>query len=102
VSAPWRGRRPFTPFAGRIQATPASFWTTCASVRLPAFYELDLRCDRRFLYEKFTLDVYVELANANATATRRVVGLVQDSTSAPLRQDGFTIVLPSIGVHADF
>lgn len=68
-------------------------------VRLPAFYEVDLRCDRRFLFDKFALDVYIELANA--TLTRQVVGLVQEEVNGPLRRDGFTIVLPSIGVHGE-
>ncbi|HEY4188351.1 MAG TPA: TonB-dependent receptor [Polyangia bacterium] len=69
-------------------------------VRLPAFYEVDLRCDRRLLYDKFRLDVYVELVNA--TLNRQVVGLKQDALNGPLHQDGFSIVLPSVGVHGEF
>ena len=68
-------------------------------VRLPAFYEVDLRCDRRFLFDKFALDLYLELANV--TLTRQVEGLEQDQVNGPLHQNGFTIVLPSIGVHAE-
>ena len=68
-------------------------------VRLPAFYEIDVRCDRRFLFDKFTLDVYVELVNA--TWNRQVEGLQQDTLNGPLSQQGFTIVLPSIGVHGE-
>jgi len=68
-------------------------------VRLPAFYEVDLRCDRRFLFDKFALDLYVELANV--TFNRQVEGLEQDQINGPLHQNAFTIVLPSIGVHAE-
>jgi len=68
-------------------------------VRLPPFYELDLRCDRRILFDRFALDVYVELANV--TLTRQVVGLKQSSVNGPLEQNGFTIVLPSIGIHGE-
>jgi hypothetical protein len=40
---------------------------------LPPFYQLDLRLDRRFLFDNFTFDVYLELVNA--TLTRQVVAL---------------------------
>jgi hypothetical protein len=68
--------------------------------RLPAFYQIDLRCDRRFVFDKFSLDGYVELVNA--TFSRQVVGLVQMAPDAPPTQDGYRIVLPSIGVHGEF
>jgi hypothetical protein len=69
-------------------------------VRLPAFYQVDLRCDRRFLFDKFSLDGYVELVNASLS--RQVIGLVQQTPGMPPTQDGFRIVLPSIGVHGEF
>jgi hypothetical protein len=68
--------------------------------RLPPFFQIDLRCDRRFVFDKFSLDAYVELVNA--TLSRQVVGLVQMAPDAPPTQDGFRIVLPSIGVHGEF
>jgi hypothetical protein len=68
--------------------------------RLPPFYQIDLRCDRRFLFEKFALDGYVELVNA--TLSRQVVGLVQSSPGVAPTEDAFRIVLPSIGVHGEF
>jgi hypothetical protein len=69
-------------------------------VRLPAFYEIDLRVDRRFLFDKFALDLYLELVNA--TLNRQVVGLVQESADGPLTETSYSIVLPSIGVRAEF
>lgn len=68
-------------------------------VRLPDFYEIDLRIDRRFLFDAFALDVYVELVNA--TLNPQVVGLEQDSLDGPLRETSFRIVLPSIGLRAE-
>jgi TonB-dependent Receptor Plug Domain len=68
--------------------------------RLPAYYQLDLRCDRRFVFDKLTLDAYVEVVNA--TINRQVVGLVQPSPDLPPTQDAYSIVLPSIGVHGEF
>jgi hypothetical protein len=69
-------------------------------VRLPTFYQVDLRCDRRFTFDKFVLDAYVELVNA--TLSRQIIGLTQETTNGVPTQDGFRIVLPSIGVHAQF
>jgi hypothetical protein len=69
-------------------------------VRLPAFYQIDLRCDRRFLFDRFALDGYIELVNA--TLSRQVVGLDYSTSNAAPKQNGFRIVLPSIGVHGEF
>ena len=51
------------------------------------------------LFDKFTLDVYVELANV--TLNRQVQALEQNTVNGPLQQKGFTIVLPSIGIHGE-
>jgi TonB-dependent Receptor Plug Domain len=67
--------------------------------RLPPFYQLDLRAEKRWLFERWRLEVYVELGNA--TLTRNVTNL-QPRTSAPPQQEGFRIVLPAVGVHAEF
>jgi hypothetical protein len=72
---------------------------------LPAFYQLDLRVDRRFVFDRFTLEVFVDVANA--TATREVVQLTasQDpatGTMGPVEQASFRLILPTIGVHGEF
>jgi hypothetical protein len=68
--------------------------------RLPPFFQIDLRADRRFLFDKFAIDGYIEVVNA--TLSRQVVGLVQPSPGARPTEDAFRIVLPSIGVHGEF
>jgi hypothetical protein len=68
--------------------------------RLPAFYQIDLRADRRFLFDKFAVDGYFEVVNA--TLSRQVFGLVQPMPGSPPTEDGYRIVLPSLGVHAEF
>jgi hypothetical protein len=68
-------------------------------VRLPSFFQLDLRVDRRFLFDKFSLDAYLELVNA--TLSRQVTGLTQMGLERP-SQDSFRIVLPTIGLHGEF
>jgi hypothetical protein len=66
--------------------------------RLPPFYQLDLRVERRVVYDRFTLDLYLE--TVNTTATRQVVSLQR--TAAGLHQDSFRIILPSLGVRGEF
>jgi hypothetical protein len=67
-------------------------------VRLPTFYQLDLRAERRLLFEAFTLNVYVELVNA--TLSREVYELDQHPTGEP-SQRSLRIVLPAIGIRGE-
>jgi hypothetical protein len=73
-------------------------------VRLPAFYQLDLRVERRILFDRFTLDVFLEVANA--TATRQVVELPRQSAigqpAGEVSGQSYRLVLPSLGVHGEF
>ena len=69
--------------------------------RLPAFWQVDLRADKRMIFDRYRLDLFLELANA--TLTRQVTALEPvDDPAAPPRQVGFRIVLPSIGLHAEW
>lgn len=67
-------------------------------VRLPAFYQLDLRAERRFLFDVFTLRAYVEVVNA--TLTRQVYQVERD-TDGDLSQRSLQVFLPSVGVRAE-
>lgn len=73
-------------------------------VRLPAFYQLDLRVERRILFDRFTLDVFLEVANA--TATRQVLQLQRQAAigqpSGMVTGQSYRLVLPSLGVHGEF
>jgi hypothetical protein len=66
--------------------------------RLPPFYQLDLRVDRRLVFDTFTLDVYLE--TVNTTARAQVVGL--ERTAHGVAENSFRIVLPSLGVRGEF
>jgi hypothetical protein len=67
-------------------------------LRLPPFFQLDLRVDKRFVFDRFVLSAYIELVNT--TLSREVFDLkIRDGQ---LDEKGFRIVLPSLGVHADF
>jgi hypothetical protein len=69
--------------------------------RLPAFWQVDLRADKRVLLDRATLDFYLELGNV--TFNQQVTALSPvDNRNAPPENVGFRIVLPSIGVHAEW
>ncbi len=72
--------------------------TPLEMARLPPFYQLDLRFDRRFVFDSWVLYAYLELVNA--TFTRQVVGL--SLSRRGIEEDGFRIVLPSLGIRAEF
>ena len=67
-------------------------------VRLPTFYQLDLRAERRILFDALTLHVYFELVNA--TLSREVYQLDQQP-SGDLSDRSLRIVLPSLGVRGE-
>jgi hypothetical protein len=67
--------------------------------RLPAFYQIDLRVDRRIVFDRFLFDFYVELVNA--TLSRQVYAL-DEPQPGMVTQESFRLVLPSIGVRAEF
>jgi len=74
--------------------------------RLPPFPELDLRADKRIVFERWRLDVYVELGNA--TLNKEVTGYStalaggRDMPALAPVEDGYRIVLPTIGVHGEY
>jgi len=70
-----------------------------AFVRLPSFYQLDVRAERRFLFDAFTLDVYAEVVNA--TMNRMVYGLTQDPSTGAINQYSLRLFLPSVGVRGE-
>jgi hypothetical protein len=67
--------------------------------RLPTFYQLDLRFDKRFLFDRFILDVYFEVVNS--TWTREVFDIRRNGRGE-LVETGFPLAFPSLGVHAEF
>lgn len=67
--------------------------------RLPAFYQIDVRVDRRVYYDKFQLDLYAELVNATLTPQAYALTINQ---SDQIDQKSFRLILPSLGVRAEF
>jgi hypothetical protein len=81
-----------------VNAGPANTGQTETFVRLPAFYQLDLRAERRFLFDAFTIHLYLEVVNA--TLTRQVYHLDQ-SPDGSLSQRSLRVVLPSLGLRGE-
>ena len=67
--------------------------------RLPTFYQVDLRIDRRVVYDRFIFNFYIELVNA--TLTRQVYGITE-TLPGQFQEQSFRLVLPSIGVRGEF
>lgn len=70
---------------------------------LPAFYQLDLRVERRMVFDRFVMSLYADFANV--TLTREVVQVIytyDNSTgmTGPVARD-FHLILPTIGIHAE-
>jgi hypothetical protein len=65
---------------------------------LPAFYQLDLRVERRYVFDRFTMSLYADFANV--TLTREVVQVVSSPPDGPMEQS-FRLILPTIGIHAE-
>jgi hypothetical protein len=66
---------------------------------LSDFPQLDLRADKRFTFDNYTLDAYVELVNA--TMSEEVYDVKQDTSGATITS-AYRLVLPSIGIHAEW
>jgi hypothetical protein len=67
--------------------------------RLPSFPQLDLRGDKRFIFDAYVMDVYVELVNT--TLSREVYDEKRQLDGSSTRR-GFRLVLPSIGIHVEW
>ena len=68
-------------------------------IQLPGFPQLDLRVDKRFIFDKFVMEAYVELVNA--TLSREVFDVKQQPSGA-VYENYYRLVLPSAGVHVEW
>ncbi len=68
-------------------------------INLPGFPQLDLRADKRFIFDTFVLDAYLELVNS--TLSREVFDVKRESTGT-ITENYYRLVLPSAGVHVEW
>jgi hypothetical protein len=66
--------------------------------RLPTFYQADLRVDKGFVFDHFVMNVYVEAVNT--TLSKQVFDIKRILGEEDARY--YQIVLPSLGVHAEW
>ena len=67
-------------------------------VELPDYYQIDLRAERRFVFDRFIMDLFADFANA--TVNTQLVEYV--ATSRGPRPSQLRVALPTIGVHGEF
>lgn len=67
--------------------------------RLPSFPQLDLRGDKRFRFDQFIMDVYLEVINS--TLSREVYDRRRE-LSGEVSEEAYRLVLPSAGVHIEW
>jgi hypothetical protein len=71
--------------------------------QLPLYYQIDLRAERRFVFDRFIMDLYADFENV--TLNPEVVQLQSIGTPADptaVSQEGLKIILPTVGIHAQF
>jgi hypothetical protein len=90
-----------------VLQAPDYLATVRNNVRLPTFFQLDLRIDREWLFKKWALDLFVEVVNL--TYSDSIISLTyptDPTTGATLynmpKLNGFKWVLPSIGLRGRF
>lgn len=88
---------PTTPFGadGRLD-----FMRYNAGPRLPTFFALDLRLDRRFVFRRSQLVTYVDVQNA--TARKNISQIAWDARLGAAKANESLGLLPSIGVNWEF
>ena len=70
------------------------------SARIPAFHQLDLRVDKRWVYQSWMLDFYLDMQNLYNRANPEGQGYNYNFSKTQVQQ-GLPI-LPILGVRADF
>ena len=97
--------RPYTKLG--VDLASQSFTGNRNDARLPAYYQIDVRLDREWIYQRWALALFVEVLNLTYTESIYGVTYPKDPNLMITRYDqpqfqGFRWVLPSIGVRGRF
>jgi hypothetical protein len=95
---------PATPLLGGAFDVDSNSYVRAAgranSIRQPAFHQLDVRVDKRWVYNRWMLNLYLDLQNAYNRRNQEDVAYSYDfEESAPFT--GLPII-PSFGIRAEF
>ena len=69
---------------------------------LPTYYQIDLRVERRFVFDTFVMDVYADLANVTRDHEVLQLNAVNTDGGQVIMPDQIDLFLPTIGLHAQF
>jgi len=95
---------PDTPIVGSVYDVDANSYVRVAgetnSERQPVFHQLDVRVDKRWIYDRWTLNLYLDLQNAYNRMNQEDIIYNYDYTESE-RLTGLPII-PSLGIRAEF
>jgi hypothetical protein len=95
---------PYTPVVGGIFDTDHDVYQPVPgatnSMRVPAFVQLDVRIDHRWIFERWMLDAYLDLQNATNRANVEAVLYNFDYTRTA-QVTGLPII-PALGLKGEF
>ena len=72
--------------------------------QLPTYYQIDLRAERRFVFDRFVMDLYADFANVTHDPEVLQLDSVYDPKTGGMMiaQDRINLTLPTVGLHAQF
>lgn len=91
------GGRPYTPI-NPVDGT--QLVSEYNSARLPNFYSLDLRLDKKWTFSSWTLNTYIDIQNI--TGRKNVTGYKWNKYTNEIETNESLGVLPTIGINALF
>lgn len=93
-----------TPYVGAIYDANGNYYFPLFgeyfSRRLPAFFQLDVRVDKRFVYEKWILSLYADVQNV--TNRQNAETLVYNFDYTQEKYLNGLPIIPSLGVRGEF
>jgi hypothetical protein len=97
--------RPYTLLHADLES--GTFTGSRNNERLPTYFQLDLRLDREWIFQRYALAFFIELLNATYSESIYGVTFPKDPTLMITRYDqpqfnGFRWILPSIGIRGRF
>ncbi len=104
VRARYGSGNPYTPVVNRFQTFDqrgfAPVYGARDSARLPAFWQLDVRVDKDWVFKKWQLTAYLDLQNATNAQNVEVIGWTYDfAEEDPVTQ---IPVVPAFGVRGEW
>lgn len=91
------GGRPYTPINPLTGIQQTSQYN---SARLPNYFSLDLRADKRFNFSKWSLIVYADIQNI--TAHKNVTSYEWDKYKKEIKENKSLGIFPTVGVNITF